>query len=198
VRLIGPNVDPPVWDCPAFGATTIEKVVFWYHCGKTARRGGHLGWCHVGAALSPPQLLLQLPLRGGATPFLPPANSHRPRQSIRRDCDVHDPGQRRRRHIPPGSPNCRRHATVRQGYRLTQQPVLLAPGLGWCRWRLCRTDHRPYKGCVDTFDHRPHKGCVRKAASAPSPQDVCHYQLEAPRKRFLTGHVYQSTLSIMT
>jgi len=23
VRLIGPNVDPPVWDCPAFGATTI-------------------------------------------------------------------------------------------------------------------------------------------------------------------------------
>jgi len=28
VRLIGPNVDPPVWDCPAFGATTItEKTV---------------------------------------------------------------------------------------------------------------------------------------------------------------------------
>jgi len=24
VRLIGPNVNPPVWDCPAFGATTIE------------------------------------------------------------------------------------------------------------------------------------------------------------------------------
>ena len=23
VRLIGPNSDPPVWDCPAFGATTI-------------------------------------------------------------------------------------------------------------------------------------------------------------------------------
>jgi len=23
VRLIGANVDPPVWDCPAFGATTI-------------------------------------------------------------------------------------------------------------------------------------------------------------------------------
>jgi len=25
VRLIGPNVDPPVWDCPAFGATTINS-----------------------------------------------------------------------------------------------------------------------------------------------------------------------------
>jgi len=24
VRLIGPNVDPPVWDCSAFGATTIH------------------------------------------------------------------------------------------------------------------------------------------------------------------------------
>jgi len=24
VRLIGPNIDPPVWDCPAFGATTIQ------------------------------------------------------------------------------------------------------------------------------------------------------------------------------
>jgi len=24
-RLIGPNVDPPVWDCPAFGETTIES-----------------------------------------------------------------------------------------------------------------------------------------------------------------------------
>jgi len=27
VRLIGPNVDPPVWDCPAFGATTISTAV---------------------------------------------------------------------------------------------------------------------------------------------------------------------------
>ena len=26
VRLIGPNVDPPVWDCPAFGATTITEA----------------------------------------------------------------------------------------------------------------------------------------------------------------------------
>jgi len=27
VRLIGPNVDPPVWDCPAFGATTISMQI---------------------------------------------------------------------------------------------------------------------------------------------------------------------------
>jgi len=27
VRLIGPNVDPPVWDCPAFGATTVVSIL---------------------------------------------------------------------------------------------------------------------------------------------------------------------------
>jgi len=34
VRLTGPNVDPPVWDCPAFGATTVSEAKV-TRCGST-------------------------------------------------------------------------------------------------------------------------------------------------------------------
>jgi len=140
VRLIGPNVDPPVWDCPAFGATTIHRIrsagynvcfavaAFkskMSHLNKTFRRAG--AWVRARAAEGRRAACEWRPRTAGG--------SHR-RRALRAGV-----GRRVRRPPPEGAP--RRAVAV-----VTRPPRCVSPADAvWVIWgRACVAARGRHRG----------------------------------------------------